>query len=453
MAGRGQFGSRIGFVMAAVGSAVGLGNLWRFPQLVSQNGGLAFVMLYLVLLFAIGLPALMAELSIGRNQGKNAVQAFGPDKQGRQYAWVGFLFLFTAVLLLSYYSVIAGSAIRYFFGSFTAPYFDDPAAYYASIDTGPGAILFHVAFMAITLLILVRGVNKGIEKANLIMMPMLFLSVILIAIYGNFFAGDAAGRAAGREFYIFNAECLQAPLCDALRINSFSQGASLLGGAAGQTFFSIGLGLGTMLTYSSYIGRDADLQRTGITIGFADTAVAVVAGFMVFPLLFGLGLGELSTEGDGLFVALPAAFAEIGGTLGGVFAGIFFLLLVFAALSSALSLLEVPVSYVVDRYPEVGRRRAVLLLGGITYILGVPSAIWGQFLGFADGLVTPLLLLGGLLLTLYVGWLKPEIMEELRVGAKRDWTPFWSTTIKYPLPVFLSILLLLSVVAFFQGLF
>lgn len=442
MAGRGAFNSRIGFIMAAVGSAVGLGNLWRFPQLVSESGGAAFVLLYLILLFVIGLPALLAELSIGRSRGVNAIHAFTPDAKGRDYSWIGIIFLFTAILLLSFYSIIAGHALRYLAESFTAPYFDDPAGYYGSIATGASAIIYHAFFMLITVGILIRGVGPGIEKANLIMMPILFLSVIAIAIYGLVL------DAPDWEGLIFYAK----PDFGALTAGGFGGFAELMGDAAGQTFFSIGLGLGTMLTYASYIGRDSDLQGTGLTIGFADTGVAVIAGFMVFPLLFGLGLGGLASEGNGLFVALPAAFAEIGGTLGGIFAGGFFLLLVFAALSSALSLLEVPASYLIDRFPTWGRTRAVLLLGFLVYILGLPSALWLDWFNLANALIGPLLLLGGLLLTLYVGWIDPSILDEMRISAKRDLGSIWGGIIRYPLPVVLGVLFLLSVIGFFRGL-
>lgn len=441
MAGRGAFNSRIGFIMAAVGSAVGLGNLWRFPQLVSQNGGAAFVLLYLVLLFVIGLPALLAELSIGRNRGANAIHAFSTAR-GRNWSWIGIIFLFTAVLLLSYYSVLAGHALRYLAESFTAPYFDNPNEYYGTIASGGSAIVYHGLFMLMVIGILVRGVGPGIEKANLIMMPFLFLSVIAIAIYGLTLDGP---NFEGFKFYTD-------PDLGALTAGGFAGTAELLGDAAGQTFFSIGLGLGTMLTYASYIDRKSDLQSTGMTIGFADTGVAVFAGLMVFPLLFGLGLGGLAGEGNGLFVALPAAFAEIGGTLGGVFAGVFFLLLVFAALSSALSLLEVPVSYLIDHFPSWGRARAVLLMGLGVYIAGLPAALWGDYFAFADSLVGPLLLLGGLLLTIYVGWLDRSILDEMRIGAKRDWGPMWAGIIRYPLPVVLSVLFVLSVIGFFRGL-
>ena len=438
MAGRGAFNTRIGFIMAAVGSAVGLGNLYRFPQQVSQNGGAAFVLVYLVLLFLIGLPALMAEFSLGRNRRRDAVGAFRPDAKGRSYRWIGYLFMFSAVLLLSYYSVIAGHAMRYLVESGTAPYFDDPAGYYGLVQNSFQAVIYHALFMIVTMLILIRGVSEGIEKANLIMMPILFASVIAIAIYGL----TRTGATDGIRFYV-------EPDFGELTAGGFGGMATLLGDAAGQTFFSIGLGLGTMLTYSSYMNRQTDLQSTGMTIGLADTGVAVIAGFMVFPLLFGLGLGALADDGNGLFVALPAAFAAIGGTLGGVFAFGFFLLLVFAALSSALSILEVPVAHLIDRDPKWTRPRAVLLMGLLVYLAGLPSALRGTWLAFANDAIGPLLLLGGLLLAVYVGWIDRTILGEMRISAKRDWSRFWTVMIRYPLPVVLSALFVFSVVGLF----
>lgn len=433
MAGRGAFNSRLGFIMAAVGSAVGLGNLWRFPYLVSENGGAPFVLLYLVMLFVIGLPALMAELSLGRHAQKSAVQAFQDEGKTKAWGWSGLIALAGAVILLSYYSVIAGWALKYFFSGFTGEFFDDPGGFFAEISTSSNTILFHLLFMALTIGILIRGVGPGIEKANLIMMPVLFASVIALVIYGNLLEGASAGR----EFYIFKANF------DSFKFESFDEFSNLMNNAAGQTFFSIGLGLGTMLTYSSYMNRDVNLQTTGLTIGLADTGVAILAGFMVFPILFAFGLEHLiagPSSVGGLFIVLPSAFGQIGGGLGIFFAVSFFLMLSFAALSSALSLLEVPVSAVLDRHAEWGRARAVLLIGLPVYILGVPSAMSGEFLGVMDNIINNIiLLLGGFLLTLYVGWIRPEVLKEMVKGTKGglDWSKFWIPIIRYPLPVLL----------------
>ncbi len=437
---RGAFDSKLGFIMAAVGSAVGLGNLWRFPYLVSTNGGAAFVAIYLALLFLIGLPALMAELSLGRKSRRNAVDAFNKDGLTKPWTLVGVLGLVTAILLLSYYSVIAGWALRYFFESFGAEFFGNEAGFFSQVAFSSNSVLFHLFFMALTIGILIRGVGPGIEKANLIMMPALFIAVVALAIYGNV----QSGAGAGRSFYLD-------PDFSEVGIGTISE-------AAGQTFFSIGLGLGTMLTYSSYLERKGNLQATGLTIGFADTGVAILAGFMVFPLLFSLGLDNLILDNSGsvggLFIVIPSAFAAIGGILGQIMAVVFFLMLTFAALSSALSLLEVPVSAVIDR-TGWGRPKAVLLVGLTVYLLGVASAVNLNVLTVVDSFVSNILLLaGGLLLAIFVGWVRPHYLDEMthEHDGGVEWSAYFRPVIKYALPVFLSVLLVLGVINFFNTL-
>lgn len=449
MAARGAFSSRMGFIMAAVGSAVGLGNLWRFPYQASTNGGAVFMLIYLALLFLIGLPALMAELSLGRRSRANAVDAFNKDGRTKPWTGVGILGLATAILLLSYYAVIAGWAVRYFLEAATVPYFEDASAHFGAIAIGPGAILFHFLFMAITTAIVWRGVSGGIEKANLVMMPALFLTVLALVVYGSFFVGDATGRAAGLDYYL-------RPDFGEFFGGPFKDVAGTISDAAGQTFFSIGLGIGTMLTYSSYLSRDNNLQTTGMAIGLADTGVAVLAGFMVFPMMFGLGLEDVAqgageSSVGGLFIAIPTAFAEIGGVFGQVLAGLFFLMLTFAALSSAISLLEVPVSAVVDR-TGWSRSRATVLVGLSVYFLGLASAVSLEALDFFDSLVSNILLLaGGLLLSVYVGWIRPEYLDEVSFGAGRglDWGAYFRPAIRYALPPLLTVLLYFGIASFF----
>jgi NSS family neurotransmitter:Na+ symporter len=442
MAGRGAFGSRIGFTLAAIGSAVGIGNLWRFPYLVSTEGGAAFILVYLALLFLIGLPALMAELSLGRRTRLNAFDAFRDGGRTKGWSFVGVIALATAVLLLAYYSVIAGWGLRYLLASFTGEWSSDPGAFFDDINEGVGAMWMHLAFMAITVGILLRGVSAGIERANLIMMPLLFLTILGLALYGNL----QAGADAGRDFYL-------RPDLDALTGNGWRATAGTVSAAAGQTFFSIGLGLGTMLTYSSYMRRDNNLQATGLTIGFADTGVALLAGLMVFPLLFSLGLSDLvnpdnAASAGGLFIVLPTAFAHIGGVLGSALAIAFFVMLAFAAITSAISILEVPISALVDRFPQWGRQRAVLLMGIAVYIVGLPTAMSLTWLGHYDTLVSNvLLLLGGLLLVVYVGWVRRDILDELTVGAAGglDLSRYWVPVIRFVLPALLTALLLLGI--------
>ncbi len=445
MAGRGAFNSRIGFMMAAVGSAVGLGNLWRFPYLASTNGGASFLILYLILLFVIGIPALLAELSLGRRTARNAIDAFGEDGKRRRWEGAGYLAALGSILLLSYYSVIAGWSVRYMFDSLLAltspPAFfggaGAAASYFTGIAEGPEAVLSHLVFMGVTLAIVIRGVSRGIEKANLIMMPILFISVIGLVVYANL----QTGAAAGRDFYL-------EPDFSEVRGGTISN-------AAGQTFFSIGLGLGTMLTYSSYLSRDNDLQRTGLMIGLADTGVAVLAGLMVFPLIFSQGLVELVNPDNagsvgGLFIVIPTAFSAIGDSLGTFLAGSFFVLLTFAAVSSAISLLEVPVSFVIDRKPDWGRPRAVFIVGLPIYIFGLLSAIDLDFLTQVDYLVSRVILIaGGLLLAIYVGWVRPDILDELDVGLSgRSYAGYFRPVIRYVLPALLGVLTVLGVLGY-----
>lgn len=432
MASRSGFNSRLGFVLAAVGSAVGLGNLWGFPYRVSESGGGAFVLVYLILLLLIGIPALMAELSVGRRAGTGAAGAF-PTRTGNAN-WIGFFAIFASVLLLAYYSVIAGWSLRYFLDGFVGTFFDDASGYFTSIAEGGSAIGFHLLFMVITLLVVVRGVGGGIEKANFVMMPFLFLFVIGLAIYGNLQDGASAGRA----FYLDTD------------FGKLSWGD--VSDAASQTFFSIGLGLGTMLTFSSYLGKKENLQSTGTTIALADTGVAILAGFMVFPLLFSLGLDDLITSGSsvgGLFIVLPSAFGEIGGGLGIFMAVGFFLALTFAALSSAISLLEVPVAALVDKWGVDRKRASILMTLGI-YTFGIPTALDLDMMDLYDLVLNKFVLIGsGLLLVVYAGWIRKGVLEELDVGVGRlNFAPFLRFFIRFPLPVFLAIL---YVVGFVDG--
>jgi len=442
MAGRAAFSSKVGFVMAAVGSAVGLGNLWRFPYLASTNGGATFLLLYLVLLFLVGIPALLAELSLGRGTGRSSLDAFSEDGKRPRWKAAGVLAVLSAALLLSYYSVIAGWSVRYMAEaliSFREPpaFLDDPDGFFGGIAQGPAAIGTHLVFMAVVLFIVARGVAGGIERSNLIMMPFLFLAVIGLVVYANLLPGSGAGR----DFY--------------LRPDFGEITGTSISNAAGQTFFSIGLGIGTMLTYSSYLDKRTDLQRTGLTVALADTGVAFLAGLMVFPLAFSFGLSDLVLgTGDssvgGLFIVVPTAFGELGPTLATVLSAGFFIMLTFAALSSAISLLEVGVSVLVDRFPSWGRARSVLVLGLPIYIVGLFSAIDLRFLDYADALVSRVLLItGGLLVTLYVGWVRRPLLDELEVGLGGfSMMPYFRPVIRYVLPVILGVLMLLGIVSF-----
>ena len=421
---REQWGSRAGFILAAVGSAVGLGNMWRFSYLTAENGGAAFLILYLVLVALVGLPVMLAEFVIGRGSGKSPIGALA-HYGGTRWKPLGALFLASGFLILSYYSVIAGWTLRYALtslGGFEA----DAGAFFERVATGPAAIGWHLAFMTITIGIVVSGVNRGIERASLILMPMLFVIVCGLALY----AATLEGAGAGYRFYLS---------VDMAEVMSFE----VLSHAAGQAFFSLSLGMGAMLTYASYVKRDENLPNESLIIASADFGVAFIAGLAVFPLLFALGLDQQVGESTvgALFITLPGAFHEMGGA-GRVVGVFFFVALAVGALTSALSLLEVVVSTAIDQlgWP---RRRAALLLGVACALLGIPAALDLYVLGRMDQIAgTLFLVFGGLMLSIFVGWVKEDPVTEARQGAEHvRWFFAWRGILRIVVPPLLAVVL------------
>jgi NSS family neurotransmitter:Na+ symporter len=355
-ASREQWTSRLGFIAAAVGSAVGLGNMWRFSYLTAEKGGAAFVALYLVFTAVIGLPIMLAELTIGRGSGKSPIEALG-HYGGAKWRWLGVIFVLAGFIILSYYGVIAGWTVRYALEAIFVGFPADPAAHFGAISEGWTAFGFHIVFMAATMVIVMRGVTKGIERVAMIAMPVLFVLVCGIALY----AFTLEGSGEGYRYY------LNADFSNVLDID-------VVTAAASHSFFSLSLGMGAILTFASYLPRDSDLPRESVLIAGVDFGVAFLAGLMVFPLIFALGLSDGIAESTigALFVALPKAFAEMGGM--GRFVGFcFFMTLVVGAITSAISLLEVVVASAVDGLGW-SRKRAVLVMGGIITLLGGLSA-------------------------------------------------------------------------------
>jgi NSS family neurotransmitter:Na+ symporter len=379
---REQWASRFGFVLAAVGSAVGLGNMWRFPYFAAENGGAAFVFLYIIMVALIGLPIMLAEFAIGRGSKKSPILAlahFGGNAWkplGVLFVLGGFLiFVLGGFLILSYYAVIAGWTLRYAWNALIAGFGSDPAGFFGEVSTGWDAAGWHLAFMAVTVLIVAGGIRGGIERTAIILMPLLALIVVGLAI----FASTLPGAGAGYEFY------LKADFREILSL-------SVLTEATSQAFFSLSLGMGAMLTYSSYLSRDDNMPRESVIIAGSDFMIAFLAGLMVFPLIFALGLSdELSGSTIGaLFIGLPNAFAEMGA-VGRPVGILFFLALIVGALTSAISLLEVVVSAIIDNW-EWPRRKAALIMGLLITIVGIPSALSIDFLGLVDQLAANLFL-------------------------------------------------------------
>ncbi|MEN8159109.1 MAG: sodium-dependent transporter [Myxococcota bacterium] len=423
---REHFTSHAGFVLAAVGSAVGLGNMWRFSYLAAENGGAAFVLLYLAMTTVIALPILLAEFAIGRGAAKSPVAAL--DHFGGP-AWrpLGALFVASGFLILSYYSVISGWTLRYLLEGAVSGLPADKGAYFETVTTGWSPVLWHLGFMGLTVFVVLGGVQKGIQRTSLILMPTLFVLVLGLAVY----AGTLPGAEVGHRQYL-------QPDLDHL----FS--LRVLGDAAGQAFFSLSLGMGAMLTYASYLTGDENLPVESAVVAAADFGVAFVAGLVVFPLVFALGLADDvggSTVGA-LFITIPSAFATLGGA-GRIVGAIFFVALTVGALTSAISLLEVVVASAIDRFGW-SRRKAALSLGGTIAVLGLPSAASIDVLGLVDQIAGSVFLIaGGLGLSLFVGWRMPDPETEVLRGARHvPWLPIWRFLLRFPVPLALLAILL-----------
>ncbi|WP_049893974.1 sodium-dependent transporter [Halogranum rubrum] len=435
---RETWATRMGFILAAVGSAVGLGNIWRFPWVTAENGGSAFLLVYLAIVILVGVPGILGEFVIGRRSGRNPVGALRELSGSKAWGLVGMFSVLTGVVLLSFYSVVGGWILRYFVESVVAlgtagpaPYFTDPGPYYDSLAFTTDAVLYHVAFLALTGAIVFAGVRRGIEIGTKVMMPAILLLLVGLAVW----ASQQPNAAAGYAFYLsFDLETLQANFFD------------ILGPAAGQALFTLSLGAGTMVTYSSYLGDDRSLPFDATTIAILNTFVGVLAGLVVFPLLFSV-TGEAGGSGPGaLFVSIAGAFARLpAGTL---IATAFFGVVTLAALSSSISMLEIPVSFLVDEF-ELSRPVAVGAMVGLVAVTGGVNALRPALFEFVAGpLVDSLLTTGLIAFLLFVGWvLGTDAVEELRKGAGSVAdalsTP-WLFAVGVAIPLFLVFTLLSS---------
>ena len=439
---RGQWGSKRGFIMAAAGSAVGLGNIWRFPYVTGENGGAAFVLVYLVCVFLIGVPLLYVELALGRASGRNPVGAFQKTKPGTPFMITGILCLMACFFVLTYYGVIAGWTISFAWSQIT-----QTPLVFSEYIAKPGTVLpVFAGFIALTIWIVSAGVEKGIEKWSKILMPVLF--VMMLVIIGRSLTLEGASK--GISYYL-NPDF------------SKIDGKVVLM-ALGQAFFSLSVGWALMITYGSYMPKSQNIVSNGLWVASADTLVAILAGFMVFPAVFAFGMDP--GAGPGLtFVTLPKVFAQM--TAGWVFGAIFFCLLSVAAVTSSISMLEVPVSYFVDDKPKV-RKKAAIMVGIFAFLIGIPSAmanggseffsnmeLMGKtgFLDIMDQVFGTLcLIVISLSLSIYVGWIwKTEpAVKEISEGCPWFTQPMvagispaqiWAFFVKYICPVVISLVL------------
>ena len=438
---REQWSSRLGFVLAAAGSAIGLGNIWRFPFKAGDNGGGAFVLIYLACLFFLCVPYLFAELALGRTSKRNPVGAIRAIRGRSPWSLVGGLCVVTGLAIFSYYAVVAGWAVGYVFRDLAAA--EATNAAFARFTADPLWIVpLFGGFLVATAGVVARGVRRGIERWSRILMPVLFVLLCLII----FRAVTLPGAGAGLKFYL---------------TPDFSEVSGLMVvEALGQAFFSLSLGMGTMITYGSYLPDDENLVLAGGYVAVFDTLIALMAGLMIFPAVF--AMGQNPAEGPSLvFVVLPEVFGAM--PLGSFIGTLFFLFLAIAAFTSGISLLEVFVSYLVDE-TTWSRRTAAWSAGGLAFIMGLPSALsqgavpalsdlsWlvgDRLFGPRPGVLDVMdvlwgsvaLVLGAVLLSVFVGWVwgADDALQELRSGDGRTvgrWMgPAWRTMIKYIFPV------------------
>jgi len=435
----GQWSSRMIFILAATGSAVGLGNIWKFPYMAGENGGGAFVLVYLVCIAAIGVPIMMAEILLGRRGRRSPINTMSALAQeagaSPRWAWLGWIGVISGFLIMSFYSVIAGWALAYVLeavsGSFTGMSGEASQNAFVGHISNPGITTFwHTVFSLMTMLVVAKGVRSGLERAVRILMPALFVLLVLLLGY----AINSGYFAQGLEF-LFNPD-----------FNKLSREGVL--SALGHAFFTLSLGMGAIMVYGSYMPGKASVATTTFTIAFMDTLVALVAGMAIFPIVFANGLEP--GAGPGLvFISLPIAFGQMDGGL--FFGTLFFVLLSFAAWTSAISIIEPAVAFLVENR-GMSRKRSAGVIVGLAWALGLLTVMsfggWGFEFEFAgakksDGIFDILdiattnfmLPLGGLAIALFAGWVmkSKDTAEELGVG-EGGLYKFWRLLVRFIAP-------------------
>lgn len=398
---RENWASRLGFMLAAMGSAIGLGNIWRFSYVAGENGGGAFLVIYILSVFIIGVPLLLAEVSIGRKAQSDIVGSYQKLAPRKPWFLVGYLGAISSMLILSFYSVVAGWALYYLWG-YTSGFLNQMpnegygAAFNQYISGDYSPLIWHAIFLSLTMLIVLAGVKKGLELANKILMPMLAILMIGLAVYSL----TLPGAKAGLEF-LFNPDW------------TVLKDPTVIIAAMGQAFFSLSLGVGTMMTYGSYLSKDHKLPSATVGISITDTLFAIVSGVVIFPAVFAFGI-DPSSGPQLVFITLPEIFYQM--EIGAIIGFIFFAALSMASITSSISLMEVPVAYLM-RARNMTRKAASALIGVITLFLGVAVSLgmgrWSHItpigdrniLDSMDFLTSNIFLpIGGMGMALFIGW-------------------------------------------------
>ncbi len=445
---RGTWNTKLGFILAAAGSAVGLGNIWRFPTVMAENGGAAFLFIYALLVFIIGYPVMVAELSIGRRTKKNPVGAFKALSDNKLFTIAGFWCVICGIAILSFYVIIAGWTISYFFEQIFYYFgFFNLAEWVSNIDNGWLNAAVAILFMGITISIILGGISQGIEKAVRFLMPMLVIIIVILIVYVMFQPGAGAGL---REYLVPNFSVINMDLILA---------------AMGQAFFSLSLGMGALITYGSYLNKRENIpEAAGYVTGF-DVGIAFLAGMLIMPTIYmaqaeGLVIyddaGSLVAGPALIFQVLPELFHEMGGLIGLFFGGTFFILLTIAALTSSISLLEVPTSYVIDEH-NIPRKKAALMIGGFITIISLFIAFDTSLIDNIDFIFSVIgLPLGGFIICIFLAyfWKTENAKIELSHGFenidKNLFWPIWKIFIKYVCPILIALILGSTIYSIFQ---
>lgn len=456
MASRGNFSNRLGFILAAAGSAVGLGNIWKFPFEVEAGGGAAFVVVYLIFCFVLCFPVMITEVAIGRKTLKNPVGAFNALGY-RRWNFIGKLGLVAGVVILSFYNVVAGWAFGYVkemaVGNFAIG--SQFGTYIADVGT---ISLYAIVFMIATGFVVSKGVSGGIEKAAKILMPTLIIMILGLLAYSL----TLPNAMVGIKYYL---------------IPQFSElNAVTISGALRQAFFSLSLGMGALITYGSYLSKKENIVTSAAAITLFDVGIAVLAGLMLFPLVAYSTGGDMSNIEGGaglIFATLPGVFESLGDGLGQLVGASFFILLSFAALTSTVSLLEVPVSYVVDEY-NMDRKKAVIITAAFIFVAGIPSLLGNgysayftefityvgassptDFMTFLGHLADTMLLVGGFLIVTFAAyvWHTENLNDEIAEGFEGYHDSMVKIlinfSIKYLSPFLLGILVIMVILSNF----
>jgi len=481
----GEWSGSFSFFLAASGAAVGLGNIWKFPYVVGENGGGAFILFYILFLFLIGLPLMMSEVLVGRRGRQSPVNSFyilaSEDQQSRRWAWLGGISAITGFLILSYYSVVAGEVMAYTVraatGSFTNQSADGIQSIYNDFRANPeGLLAWHTIFMVITCIIVARGVRHGLEKTVKLILPVIILILIAMVAYsvstGSFIEGASYLVDFDFKKLFFSRDKTGIYLLNSHGEYQFTFKGILA--AMGHAFFTLSIGVGVMIVFGSYLARNTSITRVCVSVALVDTIIALLAGLAIFPIVFSYELSV--TQGPGLvFTTLPIAFGTM--SYGNLIGSVFFLLLFLAALTSAIALIEPAVTWLIEK-KKITRVQATIKAGVACWALGIVSIFslsgatlrqliynLGSYLDISDidirhrifdltgfqildGLITLVILpLTGLLIAVFVGWImKPESSgAELNCGKAFQYR-IWQIVVRYVAPALILIIFIAGLI-------